>query len=414
MLWLLTVPLASIARVVPLAFSCSRHDGRRPSVLLRDLRRYDSVHWARRRSDGLSTLPRKSLRIRSLSQAFGVQSSNPQHVRALSTCAFLATCIACVQCGGHGSSRAAPTGDHAAADGGPAGEASEVAPSTGNAGVTDTGCATIGPAPQSELPHVSVSGTGATAIAEAVNAIASMQAFPVSLGDTYLLAGLACTDLDVPFSPSGYECSLQVAQDGGPPVTISTSVPSTLAQNLFGALMAAGSTTCVNPHGVHEQLLNVVVGPNSVQFDDASNYSPFPAPNVIVQGMTAQSIVAAFAAAGIDDCQYGRNAFVICNSFGGAPSCGWQWMSLETVGASELLPTCGPDSTTSPGGSLDATSSVTLWQSILAAAMAANFQPPSGNLSQTTVINASYFAWHGDMLGFTLVTGNATPPPPAH
>ena len=55
-------------------------------------------------------------------------------------------------------------------------------------------------------------------------------------------------------------------------------------------------------------------------------------------------------------------------------------------------------------------SSVRIWESILTAAAAAHFQPLSGTIDQTTVVNARYFTWDGSNLGFTLVTGNGTPP----
>jgi hypothetical protein len=43
------------------------------------------------------------------------------------------------------------------------------------------------------------------------------------------------------------------------------------------------------------------------------------------------------------------------------------------------------------------------------------FGLPSGRIArgeQTTVVNARYFSWDGSNLGFTLVTGNASPPTP--
>jgi hypothetical protein len=157
-------------------------------------------------------------------------------------------------------------------------------------------------------------------------------------------------------------------------------------------------------------LRNVSVNSNGAQFDDGSNYASIPEPNVIVRGMPAQNLLSALAAAGINDCDPTRTVFLICNSFGGAPNCGYQWQAFQMVGSSELLPTCGPSATTSQGATLDAASSSSIWRAVLAAATASGFRPSSGTLAQTTVINARYFSWDGSNLGFTLVTGDAVPP----
>jgi len=275
-------------------------------------------------------------------------------------------------------------------------------------------CSIVGPAPKSQLPHVTASGSDAMQVGQALDAIFASQTPPVSPGQDYVLSRLTCVDVQVPLATTGYECSAEVQTDGGQPIAVNANAPSALAQNLFDALTAAGSTTCVDPHGVRTDLQNIVVSPAEVQFDDGSNYQPFPSPNVTVAGADAQAVMMALARAKIDDCDPSRSVFIICNSFGGSPSCGYQWLSLQTVGSSELVPVCGPGSGgTTQGATLDVASSVAIWQSILSAATAARFQPMSGTIEQTTVVNARYFTWDGSSLGFMLVTGDAMPPGPA-
>jgi hypothetical protein len=275
-------------------------------------------------------------------------------------------------------------------------------------------CSIVRPAPESKLPHVTVFGSSAMQLRQALDAIFAAQTPPVSPGQAYVLSSLSCVDVQVPLATTGYECSAEVQRDGGLPIAANANAPSALAQSLFDALTAAGSTTCVDPHGVRVDLRNIEVSPAEVQFDDASNFQPFPAPNVMVRGADAQAVMMALGRAGIDDCDPTRSVFIICNSFSGTPNCGYQWLSLQIVGSSELVPSCGPGSGgATQGASLEAASSVAIWQSILTAATTAHFQPLSGTIQETTAVNARYFTWDGSSLGFTLVTGNATPPSPA-
>jgi hypothetical protein len=251
-------------------------------------------------------------------------------------------------------------------------------------------------------------------VADALEAIFASQAPPIAAGQAYALSSLVCVDVEVPEATNGYECSLELQKDGGEPIPVNANAPSALAQSLFDALTAAASSSCLDSHGVRVMLQSVAVSPAEVQFDDATNFLSIPTPNVVVEGADAQAVLMAFARAGIDDCDPTRSVFIICNSFGGTPSCGYQWESFQMVGSSELVPICGPGSgTTTQGASLDAPSSNAIWQALLSAATGAHFQPMSGTIQQTTVVNARYFGWDGSRLGFTLVTGNATPPSPA-
>jgi len=279
----------------------------------------------------------------------------------------------------------------------------------GGAGVP---CETIGPAPTSQLPHLIVSGANATAIVQALDAIFASQTPPVSPGKAYSLTRITCSDIAVP-GASGVDCSLAVGTDGGSQIALSDTAASMLAQNLLTALAAALPMPCFDPHGEHVQLQNVSVTENAIQFDDASNYTTFDAPNVLVRGPDARSVISAFAAAGIDDCDPTRNLFIVCNTLGGgAPACGHEWMGLATVGASKLVPICGP-SGTSPEPPFDAATSLAIWKAIVKAAADAAFQPSNGTIAQTTVINADYFAWDGTTLAFSLVADDPTPPPSA-
>lgn len=115
----------------------------------------------------------------------------------------------------------------------------------------------------------------------------------------YALSSLSCVDLQVPFGNTANECSIAFETDGGQPVTVNANAPSALAQDLFDALTAAGATTCLDPHGVRVMLENVAVSPGDIQFDDASNFTPLPAPNVVVGRADGQRVITAFAHAGI-------------------------------------------------------------------------------------------------------------------
>jgi hypothetical protein len=277
------------------------------------------------------------------------------------------------------------------------------------AGSAGAPCQTIGPAPTSKLPHLTVSGANATAIVQALDAIFASQTPPVSPGKAYSLTSLACSDIAVP-GASGVDCSLALGTDAALQIAFSDTAASMLAQNLLTALAAALPMPCFDPHGEHVQLQNVSVTANEIQFDDASDYATFRAPNIMVRGPDAQAVISAFAAAGIDDCDPTRNLFIVCNTFAGAPACGHDWMGLATVDASELVPICGP-SGTSPEPPFDAPTSLAIWSAIVKAATNAAFRPSNGTIAQTTVINADYFTWDGTTLAFSLVADDATPPP---
>jgi hypothetical protein len=73
------------------------------------------------------------------------------------------------------------------------------------AGGAGAPCQTIGPAPTSHLPHLTVTGANATAIVQALDAIFSSQTPPVSPGKAYSLTSLACSDIAVPGAAAGID-----------------------------------------------------------------------------------------------------------------------------------------------------------------------------------------------------------------
>jgi hypothetical protein len=208
---------------------------------------------------------------------------------------------------------------------------------------------------------------------------------------------------------TGYQCDFQVQVSGGQLTTIRLSPPSTLAQNLLDALTASGAMTCAGKEssgGV--TVANVTVSAAGVQYDDTSQYEAFPAPNEVVHGADAESLVSAFAAAGIDDCDPTRYLFLVCTQ-NGAPVCSYEWMPLQSVGSSYALPVCSGGVTT-PGPTLAAAPSLAIWRAIQAAATDTDFKPLDGTIAQATVVNARYFTWDGSTLTFTMVMDDATPP----
>ncbi len=281
---------------------------------------------------------------------------------------------------------------------------------SGVAGGGTGACETIKASPTPQLPHVSVSGTKVTAITQSLDAIFASQSPPIAAGSAYAIPNLDCADVEPPMGTSGYACTFEIRIAGAQPIAVTLAQPSTLAQTLFEALTAAGAATCDLSFGPHVVLASMTVSAGAVQFDDTSSYQAFPAPNVVAHGADAKSVIDAFSAAGIDDCDPTRTVFLVCNTLSGAPSCGTQWMPLVKLGSSEAIPVCAGSGATSPGATLAAAPSLAIWKAISAAATDAGFQPSNGTIAQATVVNARYFTWDGASLGFTLVMDDATPP----
>jgi hypothetical protein len=273
-------------------------------------------------------------------------------------------------------------------------------------GSTDGACATIAAPFRVQLPHLTASSANATAIEQALDAIFAAQSPPLSPGATYAIPTLDCA------APGGYECVFQLQVGGGQPSTVTLPPPSTLAQNLATALTTAGAQGCPGKESSGAvQVANMTVSGNAVQWDDPSQYAAFPAPNLTITGPDARSVVDAFAAGGIDDCDPTRYVFLVCGTQGGAaPQCSYQWMPLTKVGTSQAVPVCTGAGATSPGATLTSAASLTLWQAILRAATDSGFVPQEGTVAQANVVNARYFTWDGSTLTCTIFMGDATPP----
>jgi hypothetical protein len=295
--------------------------------------------------------------------------------------------------------------------------------STGSGGGGDSqsggggDCQTLAPPPGEELPHVSVTGTTATAITQALDAIFASQTPPISPGQTYSIPTLDCRSAENP-SGTSVLCTMEVAIGGGEPIPVRMSeASSALALDLLEAFLAA-DLACADAHGLNIHIKNMSVSPEAVEYDDRTKLDVFPPPNVVVRGMAAQNVVDAVAAAGINECgsDDGKVRFV-CDTLGDGLSCSFIWWPTEKVGSSELIQVCG-----AMGPSLDpndllpvpAAASPALWQSILAAAEEAGYQPLNGTLAEATVLNADFFRWNGSSLGFRVIVDNiqGSPQPP--
>jgi hypothetical protein len=260
----------------------------------------------------------------------------------------------------------------------------------------------IAPPSTVQLPHVDASGAKATDVVRVLEAILSSQAPPVSPGQMYRIAKLDC----------GSGCTFQVQIDGGQPIDVSVKPPSSLAKDLYDALSAAGAVPCGGDgkSGPSLSTLNMTASANAVHFDDVSIYEPLPAPNVVATGTPAQGVVAAFAAAGINDCDPSRKVFLSCNNIGHPPDCVTMWIPLQKVGSSWLRDTCAGAAITR-GAVVDADRSLGLWRSILAAAQSGGFHPPTGTIEQTNSVDARFFTWDGTSLGLSLYTSTLTSSP---
>jgi hypothetical protein len=271
------------------------------------------------------------------------------------------------------------------------------------------GTACISAPPFAQLPRARESGAKATAIAQALDAIMAAQIPPLAPLPAYAIASLGCSN------GTQAACSFELKTGGAQPLSVTTMSSSSLAEQLFNALKAAGSTSCAGlagkiPGGGIEEIFleNVSVSASDVQFEDASQFKDYFTQNVVAHGADAQGVVAAFKAAGIDDCDTTRKIFIICNGSFEAPSCGYQWMKQ---GNGEAVHSCG-GLMASAGGDLRPDAARAIWLSLLTAAQHAGFESTNGPVAQTSTINARFFVLDGPDLRFSLNTGVARPPGP--
>jgi hypothetical protein len=290
--------------------------------------------------------------------------------------------------GGSGGSNAGMGG----ASGGTAG---------GSGGLAGSGACVIAPPAAVQLPHVDATGAKAADVVNTLAAILSSQMPAISPGQMYQIDTLDC----------GGGCAFQVKVDGGQSMKVSLGQASPLAQTLYDALAAAGAVPCGGDgkSGPSVNVANLTATPDQLHFDDVSHDTPLPAPEVVATGSAAQDLVAAFAAAAINDCDPSRKVFVTCNNLSGRPSCAYQATPLQKVGSSWLLNSCTGSNTTM-SQVLGPDPSQAMWRAILAAAGAGGFQPKRGTLEQTNSVDARYFTWDGASLGFTLATSTLAQP----
>ncbi|MEA2699455.1 MAG: hypothetical protein QOI66_3726 [Myxococcales bacterium] len=286
--------------------------------------------------------------------------------------------------------------------GGTGGSSAGTGGASGGSGGIDGNAACVIPPPAAvQLPHVDATGTKAADVVNALVAILSSQMPAISPGQMYRIDTLGC----------GGGCAFQVQIDGGPSMKVSIGQASPLAQTLYDALAAAGAVPCGGDgkSGPSVNVANLTATTDQLHFDDVSHDAPLPAPEVVATGSAAQGVVAAFAAAAVNDCDPSRKVFVTCNNLSGRPSCAYQATPLEKVGSSWLRNICQGANTTMPHV-LGPDPSLAMWRAILAAAQAGGFQPTRGTLEQTNSVDARYFTWDGVSLGFSLGTSTLAQP----
>lgn len=286
-----------------------------------------------------------------------------------------------------------------------------------NAGVDTDGdgaCTAIGPPVGAALPRVASAGAPATTVASEIAALLAARESPIALGaQTIAMQNLFCSKTFTPLG-AGATCSLDVSIDGGAPVEIGTPSPD-LAESLFGALIDGGASACQDfAHRDSLHLSHVVINlsKGSLEFDDASQYSLPPSPNVRASGAEAAAVVAAMESANINDCDPSRTAFVVCNKQAETPACSTTFFPLEQVGESALVNICLPPLADAATVQLGAPEALTLWNAISGAAAASGYAPLHGTIEQATIINAKHFTWDGTSVGFLLTADNPVVPPP--
>ena len=268
-------------------------------------------------------------------------------------------------------------------------------------------CTTIAPRPEPQLPHGSVQGAAATTIKQWVEKILAAQTPPIAPGRSYAFQRLACRNLDTPFS-SGRGCSFEVQIDGAEALKVSVEDPAPFASDLYEALDAADIEACNDPHGTFFELIDTTLTEDSLAYTNTSNYEGYPAPNLTVYGNDAKNILAAFAAAGLNDCDPIHKVFLLCGIQAGAAQCDYLRLALDQVGTAILLSTCGPSGGTTRGGDLTPEASRAVWNAISLAAKNAAFS--DGPIEGATLLNANWFSWDGRELGMRLILSDAVPP----
>jgi hypothetical protein len=262
-------------------------------------------------------------------------------------------------------------------------------------------------------PHVEAVLDQAAAVTQAVEAVLSAQnPSLLNVDHQYTLSAVSCVNARSPGVTRGYGCTLLVGADASTAAMIAT--PGAPAQDLFQALVAAGAKECNDiAHGEFLSLEHVSASSASLRFDDVSNYSTTPAPNLVLVGNDARNLIAALSAAEVDDCDPARALQLVCNKTGVDAACSYTWQPLTEVDGARLVATCGPASGDQVAGAILRTAdSNALWQALTVGAMHAGVAPLRGSFANSTVLNAGFFRWDGTHLGCHVTIDDATPPPP--
>ncbi len=258
---------------------------------------------------------------------------------------------------------------------------------------------------------MTVSGGQAQAAIDALAAIFAAQSPAIEVGPTYGILQLNIENLWVPDATPGFSGTVVVDAGGG--TTVEAAASPEQAEGLFNALLTAGAKNCDDPaHGAFLHLVAMTVKTDAVtmEFDDLSNDTALPAPDLSVKGDVAKGVLDAFATAGIVDCDPSRKTQLVCNKLEPAPACGYSAVELDEVNGEYLLHACAP-SAVDGGPVLTDAASAALWNALLAAAKSAGVQPLTGTIDEATVLNASFFRWDGETLGCRFVADHVELPP---
>jgi hypothetical protein len=249
-------------------------------------------------------------------------------------------------------------------------------------------------------PHVDTTA-GAQKVVQAIQGLIAAGSpcsgidCPDPNASSYTVTNVVCTQ---PTQLESDSCAMTLTLPSGNNAAVFTTSP-TPTINLIAALEAAGAKVC---NGMFVRLRNLSASATHVAFEDDSIYSSPTAPNVSVHGAEARSLLDAFTAAGLENCDTARDLSLSCaRAPDGAASCSTKWTPLEHVGDSDLVASCEPKDP-SPGPSLDASQAEAIWAAIAKAAAGAGYKPVLGTIAESTSLSAQAFTWDGNAVAFWL------------
>jgi hypothetical protein len=246
------------------------------------------------------------------------------------------------------------------------------------------------PSKVSRAPHYDVLGQDsgkAKAVYDALNAILTSQGSTHLTSETQQkISLLYCNRIWNPSFPNGFRCRLEFSL--GPklpitPISVQDDSSSTLAANLFQAMISAGANFHKDPvHGVYLIIKNMISTESELHFDDYSNFSMAPEPNIIISGTPAQNLLNLFRYYRIFD--EDGSLRVNCAKFAEPPKCSYQIRNQA-------------------GPKLSGEDSQKFWVAFEEAAIASGQKPSwNGRWEEMTVFNAMQFTFDGSSLSFFL------------